>query len=585
MPEVQMSELEEAMSALLKGADCVSSTLMLSYVPPKASPCANTITITGGGKANCNNDANQSCGKCELVRDSWQPAWARECRNPTFIGNDGPPIQTFGHLNYLWGNMPAIDVLNIEKNEEETYGKDFDLLFAATGDPRNLMSTINGLPNTYEGKTTCVLNDKNLNVVARNVVMLLIAAQSPPVEAAETILHVWYSARLTKGMLAAINKYARELIEDLNLKIKDKSDKVLQSKRWPFGSVEVTVRLTKPQWKTVLSIIDAKHDLSKTEEERRKVVLAPHRLDYRERELHTLSGFSRLGSMRFRETGVLAPLASVLGHFDYPNPLLFNENDSTWLQKDSADPRGGWPMQSTLSKLHSARNAKNDVNGLLYFHIRSVIEQFCNRLQNSVSKIKIMLYCVDAASLPGCFGPEIRATGFDRIEVSNITDENYLGLFKTLKTFAFLLKGRSANPQAALITLFLNACEIADRQMGYSSDSMVQKSRLKQVLEYLHIDPRKKGEKKIPDVMTMMAANDLVRDYDRIFGFYMDVVRFEACSKQTGVKMRQRNTIVEAWPRRLKKKPGEKGADEEFQSLLASDSSGAERYVEWVREV
>lgn len=51
-----------------------------------------------------------------------------------------------------------------------------------------------------------------------------------------------------------------------------------------------------------------------------------------------------------------------------------------------------------------------------------------------------------------------------------------------------------------------------------------------------------------------------------------------------GVKMRQRNAVVEPWPMRLKKKPGEEGADEEFQSLLASSSSGAERYVEWVRE-
>ncbi|KAI4245918.1 MAG: hypothetical protein L6R42_010051, partial [Xanthoria sp. 1 TBL-2021] len=54
---------------------------------------------------------------------------------------------------------------------------------------------------------TCVLNDKNVNVVARNIVILLIAAQLQPAEAAEVILHVWYSARLTKGMLTAINSY------------------------------------------------------------------------------------------------------------------------------------------------------------------------------------------------------------------------------------------------------------------------------------------------------------------------------------------------------------------------------------------
>ena len=47
--------------------------------------------------------------------------------------------------------------------------------------------------------------------------------------------------------------------------------------------------------------------------------------------------------------------------------------------------------------------------------------------------------------------------------------------------------------------------------------------------------------------------------------------------------MRKRNTVVEAWPMRLKKKPKEKGADEEFQTLMASCCTGAERYVEWVR--
>lgn len=326
---------------------------------------------------------------------------------------------------------------------------------------------------------------------------------------------------------------------------------MLQSKKWTFGSAEVTVRLTKSQWKTLFAIIDAKHDLSKTEEERQKVVLAPHRLDYRERELHTLPGFRRLCSTRFRETGVLAPLALVLEHFDSPNPwviptlqgrqmltqqsrLLFNERDSTWLQKDSADPREGWPMQSILSALHADRNAKNDVNGLLYFHIRSIIERFCHRLQNPVSKVKLMLYCVDAASLPGCFSTETRASGFDRIEVSNIADEAYLGLFRTLGTFAPLLKHHSVNPQATLITLFLNACEIADRQMGNRSDSKVQSSQLKQVMKYLPFKPPHMVATNSPEMMKVMAANDLVRDYDRIFAFYMDVVMFEACSKQTG---------------------------------------------------
>lgn len=73
------------------------------------------------------------------------------------------------------------------------------------------MSTVNGLPDTYGGTMTCVLNDKYINVVARNIVMLLIAAQLPPAEAAEVILHVWYSARLIRGMLTVIDDYVRKV--------------------------------------------------------------------------------------------------------------------------------------------------------------------------------------------------------------------------------------------------------------------------------------------------------------------------------------------------------------------------------------
>ena len=36
----------------------------------------------------------------------------------------------FGELNYLWGNIPAFDVLNVKKNEGEGYAEDIDLCFA-----------------------------------------------------------------------------------------------------------------------------------------------------------------------------------------------------------------------------------------------------------------------------------------------------------------------------------------------------------------------------------------------------------------------------------------------------------------------
>ena len=53
----------------------------------------------------------------------------REGRLPDFMG-DGPPLEHFGHLNYLWGNIPALDVLNVEGNEGGGYVEDIDLCFA-----------------------------------------------------------------------------------------------------------------------------------------------------------------------------------------------------------------------------------------------------------------------------------------------------------------------------------------------------------------------------------------------------------------------------------------------------------------------
>jgi len=65
------------------------------------------------------------------MKDAWMPGWAVCNRKPTFIG--GPSYQTFEKKEkYLWGNMPAIDVLRLEDNEDTNYDQDFHLLFAGT---------------------------------------------------------------------------------------------------------------------------------------------------------------------------------------------------------------------------------------------------------------------------------------------------------------------------------------------------------------------------------------------------------------------------------------------------------------------
>lgn len=185
--------------------------------------------------------------------------------------------------------------------------------------------------------------------------------------------------------------------------------------------------------------------------------------------------------------------------------------------------------------------------------------------------------------------PTLCKHGFDRIEVSNIADEGYLGLSTTLRTFAPLLKDRTLNPHATLITLFLNACELSDRAMGNDLSPAVLHTRMNRVKAYLNVVPwqfpaARADRETSAEVMRFMAAKDLVRDYDVIFEFYMRTMEFEARARDAGVQMRKKNRVVEMWPMRVSKSPGENGAREEFERVLASRSRGAERYVEWVRK-
>ena len=56
---------------------------------------------------------------------------------------------------------------------------------------------------------------------------------------------------------------------------------------------------------------------------------------------------------------------------------------------------------------------------------------------------------------------------------------------------------------------------------------------------------------------------------------------FDTAGGEAVMRMKAANTVIDAWPLRLGKAYGEPGAREAFDRLVASGSSGNERYVEW----
>ncbi|KAL8320374.1 hypothetical protein RB597_006899 [Gaeumannomyces tritici] len=93
------------------------------------------------------HDAKEHKKDCEseLLKVTWKPIWTRERRQPTFVSEDDNPTMV-GTFKYLWGNVPAIDIVKLRENEGVDFKGDLCLLFPTSGNLRNVMVSIGRLP-------------------------------------------------------------------------------------------------------------------------------------------------------------------------------------------------------------------------------------------------------------------------------------------------------------------------------------------------------------------------------------------------------------------------------------------------------
>ena len=140
-----------------------------------------------------------------------------------------------------------------------------------------------------------------------------------------------------------------------------------------------------------------------------------------------------------------------------------------------------------------------------------------------------------------------------------------------------LLQSPQRNPHATLITVFINAVmEIA----GGNEESIVP--RMDIVMEYLPTpDILQLGLPHNADMMRIWDARTLVLDTDRFFQRYTTLHKFSEITADLRVAAKKVNTIVDKCPMELKLRPGQKGAQQEFDILFSSNFTGTERYVEW----
>lgn len=64
---------------------------------------------------------------------------------------------------------------------------------------------------------------------------------------------------------------------------------------------------------------------------------------------------------------------------------------------------------------------------------------------------------------------------------------------------------------------------------------------------------------------------------------YMEAHEFTRFGQAFGMEIKVNHTLVEKWPLKVQKRPGQAGSQEEFNMRFQFGHSGHERYVEWKR--
>ncbi|KAF2714991.1 hypothetical protein K504DRAFT_395900 [Pleomassaria siparia CBS 279.74] len=575
----------------------------MQIVPVIPTACANWTY----GAPVCTSKGSAQCAGCKLVlycgpkcqkshwpehkkdcrsplsKSSWRPTWDRENRAPAWSSGDAATNihNPYGATDkYLWGNVPAIDVLQLGRNEGSQHADKIALLFAASGDLRNVVKTISHIPESFANRVRVTINDREFEVVARNAILLLFAFTSldqerPIPEIAEGLIHLWYSAFLPADLLSSLQSRVGTLISPVCIGIKDKATGTLHKKRWKFRSGStLRLNLEKNEWLRLEQSLHVPEGLGF--EEARKIrsatVMAPGRMDYRDRWYYKDATPSmRLAKQRFREDGLLLSFGHPRIGFDSPNPTLF-QTPNSWPMDDKADPLAGWCIRD-VNKMSS--RATLDLYGNLFAYLRDELGKFLDRLVSV--KIDFQLYCLDVRDLP----PHLDHKAYNRIEVSNITDAGpaYVGTETTLGLLFPLLQTPKQNTHATIITSYLNAV-MGVFKMSSQQDQIPNMDLLLEYLgksaETLISSPQGAALYKIWD------SRSLVLDRKRYFEGFMALQEFDTISTALGVTMKKTNTVIEPWPTALKLRPAQKGAQEEFDLLLASNFSGLERYVEWI---
>jgi len=524
------------------------------------APCANVRSASVEG---CTKRGAQQCSKCHLVRycskecqvehwqthksdccssylkDSWRPDWVKEDRSPSFMTN-GPAEQTHfgsGMGLHLWGNVPAFSILTHPGNHKDRVRStdNLKLCFAASGDIRNLVKTVNSLPGDYTGKCHILFNDHNPIMMIRNTILLSIFEDLEPDLAAEVAVHVMYSAFLTPRIRKELRGVWGRLVGDDDLSSCS-------------GMNKIRYTLESGTYSFMRAMYTSSYSTDIARESMNNSMNHPCRIDYVHRYLSCLRPGHRLSTMRHRQSGILAPFSADTSGFIYPNRTLFKPNGE-WLLADNSSPLAGWDLNDAQISGRKNGYTEGDIFGSLGIHLKAEFREFGRRLQ----EMKVTIHLQEQHAEELCKRllsgehPPFGATCFDRIEVSNLAD--YSGIRQLLEDWGPLLK--KSQSQSTLVMYFMNWV-MKEKESSFSSDpkaiigneSLCERSFALLGLDKKSVRGRLLGLRESEYLTTcMLRVIDVFFDNDRAFQRFLRKEAIQETTKRLGLIVRSANRI------------------------------------------
>jgi hypothetical protein len=375
--------------------------------------------------------------KGPLSSKEWRPGYIKEGRPASFIDPNASclPFHS-GRQDFLWGNTPAMDLFHFSETEMEL--PNLSVFLAASGDLRHFFRSMAGLPQDFKPTLEVLLNDREVKIVARNFIILFLLVKHGE-KAIVTVINLWYSSSLTTVQKLLVTTEVTEVFKEF-------ADpcQFPKFKQFKFGPVILVAQLDRRVWTSIAEMVSSPISFQGLLDNRNQIMLHPGRRDYRDRYMNRLSPAERLSFDSFRHHGLLLPYGAFNSHLNAPNTFLVDPRFG-WTLTDSADPLQGWDLR----EVHDTRSqvSRQDHYGALFFYLRKILADFV--LKAKSFPIKIKLISEDLANISNLDdGP------FDRIDVSNTSDINYLGIKNVLRFASPLLS--KTNPEAVLITTFMN---------------------------------------------------------------------------------------------------------------------------------